>query len=271
MACLPIDKYWYSSALVFLGCFRVALRILIKLLLALDSTKVKCLSLIGCCCGCVLRIDFHSTDGVTHERWLTFHNLLLSVSVSGYCKRSALHVLLADSPVTESNVLAGLTTSYKLLGTINTYANCTVWRSSGQQNRKSVTSDRSSSISLGGSFLIWRNDVTVQSIYGHFFEDVDFVNHVILRLSQLDLDRMASRCALFCDGGRVRQSQMSMAEQLDFFILSCTPANPQADYGEQHLNSRVPLYLMYHRRNRLYRQSPAIKDHPSVVALSVHA
>src|SRR5262249_20271545 len=87
---------------MLLSCFRVALRILIKLVLALDSTKVKSLSLIGCCCGCVLRVDFHSTDGITHERRLAFHDLLLKAGVSCYSKRSTSHAHLAHSPVGQS-------------------------------------------------------------------------------------------------------------------------------------------------------------------------
>jgi hypothetical protein len=88
------------AACVPLGCFRVAFRTLIKLLLALDSAEVKRLSLIGACCGCTLRVDLHSTNGITHRRRLAFHDSLLKFIYSSFdFKGSAVHALLAHSLV----------------------------------------------------------------------------------------------------------------------------------------------------------------------------
>src|SRR5262245_62475923 len=71
--CLLPKMIRTNGASLLLGCFRIAFRTLIKLLLALNSTEVKGLSLIGGGCGCMLRVDFHSTDGITHGRRLAFH------------------------------------------------------------------------------------------------------------------------------------------------------------------------------------------------------
>src|SRR6476661_1072221 len=105
--CLPSDKDFNRKSLTFrtsalLGCFHVAFGTLFKLLLALEPTEVNGLPLIGSCCGCILRVDFHSADGITHGRRLAFHESLSQVDVSFYFKGSALQARLAHSLVAGS-------------------------------------------------------------------------------------------------------------------------------------------------------------------------
>src|SRR6476659_1203094 len=93
-----VKAHWLASVLL-LGCFHIAFRTLFKLLLALDSTEEKGLPLIAGRCGCILRVDFHSADGITHGRRLAFHESLLQVGVSLYFKGSARRAPLAHSLV----------------------------------------------------------------------------------------------------------------------------------------------------------------------------
>ena len=79
----------HSRGVYSLGSFYIELRTPIELLLAFDSTEIKGLALIGGCCGCMLRVDFHTADGITNGRWLAFHDSPPEVGSISHFKLSA--------------------------------------------------------------------------------------------------------------------------------------------------------------------------------------